>query len=129
MTEVPSTMEIGIYEGRYYYEHDGIIYAIRLRNGEEIWHSASAHGAITGSDFGSDGTLYYCSFYGPDFGAIDKDGNELVEIESFYPEYYWASELRYGGDYVDVNMENSEFGDGTIIRVNLSDYSYAVVES
>ncbi len=128
-TEVPSTMEIGIHEGRYYYEHDGIIYAIRLRDGEEIWHSASSHGAITGSDFGTDGTLYYCSFYGPDFGAIDKDGNELAEIESFYPEYYWASELRYRGDYVDVNMGNSEFGDGTVIRVNLSDYSYSVVKS
>ena len=127
-TELPSTMEIGIHEGRYYYEHDGIIYAIRLRNGEEIWHSASAHGTITGSDFGPDGTLYYCSFYGPDFGAIDKEGNEIVEIERFFSEYYWANELCYRGNYVDVNMGNSEFGDGTIIRVNLSDYSYSVIK-
>lgn len=93
--EITANTEIGIYEDRYYYAHCGVIYAVRLRDGKEIWHSASSHGSMTGTDFGSDGTLYYCSFYGPDFGAIDKDGNELYEVERFYPGYYWAYEVHY----------------------------------
>lgn len=83
---------------------------------------------MTGTDFGPDGTLYYCSFYGPDFGAIDKDGNGLYEVESFYPGYYWAYEVHYEGDHVDVKMDGTPSGEETVIRVNLSDYSYSVVQ-
>lgn len=126
--EITANTEIGIYEDRYYYAHCGVIYAVRLRDGKEIWHSASSHGSMTGTDFGPDGTLYYCSFYGPDFGAIDKDGNELYEVESFYPGYYWAYEVHYEGDYVDVKMDGTPSGEETVIRVNLSDYSYSVVK-
>ena len=126
--EITANTEIGIYEDRYYYAHCGVIYAVRLRDGKEIWHSASSHGSMTGTDFGPDGTLYYCSFYGPDFGAIDKDGNELYEVESFYPGYYWAYEVHYEGDHVDVKMDGTPSGEETVIRVNLSDYSYSVVQ-
>ena len=89
--EITANTEIGIYEDRYYYAHCGVIYAVRLRDGKEIWHSASSHGSMTGTDFGPDGTLYYCSFYGPDFGAIDKDGNELYEVEQ--KQHLKANEL------------------------------------
>lgn len=49
--EITANTEIGIYEDRYYYAHCGVIYAVRLRDGKEIWHSASSHGSMTGTDF------------------------------------------------------------------------------
>ena len=59
---------------------------------------------------------------------IYKDGNELYEVESFYPGYYWAYEVHYEGDNVDVKMDGTPSGEETVIRVNLSDYSYSVVQ-
>mgnify|MGYP000405840800 CR=1 FL=1 len=53
---------------------------------------------------------------------------ELYEVESFYPGYYWAYEVHYEGDHVDVKMDGTPSGEETVIRVNLSDYSYSVVQ-
>ena len=52
----------------------------------------------------------------------------MYEVESFYPGYYWAYEVHYEGDYVDVKMDGTPSGEETVIRVNLSDYSYSVVQ-
>ena len=52
----------------------------------------------------------------------------MYEVESFYPGYYWAYEVHYEGDHVDVKMDGTPSGEETVIRVNLSDYSYSVVK-
>ena len=120
--------EIGIYNDRYYYEVGDTIYAIQIKDGNEIWKSEE-HGTISGKVIGKDGTMYICSAWQPDFEAIDKNGETLVQINSFYSAFDWASDLKYEDDSIEVNMGNCKFGEGVMVKVNLSDYSYSLDEN
>lgn len=48
----------------------------------------------------------------------------MKTLERVYKNYYFI--IR--GDYVDVKMDGTPSGEETVIRVNLSDYSYSVVQ-
>jgi hypothetical protein len=124
-TELLDSNDLGIHNNIYYLEFSGIVYAFRLRDGKLLWKT-DIGGVISGYDFKEDGTLYCCGYYGPDFCALDSEGNILYEINNFYEDYYWAYNLEYKQNKIVVTMEGTPSGEAAYIIVDLSDYSYSI---
>lgn len=124
-TDLGSVSEIGISNGVYYYAEDGAIVALNVADGTELWRNNDFGGSATEFVFGDDGTLYLCSYYdGPNFFAVDENGNTLAKIDSFDSNFYWPYELKYVGDTVEVTMEGTPYDYEITFYVKLDDYSY-----
>ena len=108
--------EIGAYslKQRYYYVDDGDVVALNLQTGSELWRYAGFDGAPAGKDatyIDAAGTVYLCGFFGPDFFAIDADGNMLDFIPQLHPDYYWAHKLIPGDGVMTVCLSGGPEGD------------------
>lgn len=126
-TELSAANEIGIHKDRYYYEANGIIYAVKLSNGKEIW-SKDFDASISASDFDENDNLYCCGYYGPYLLVFDKDGNLLNKIDDFGSDgYILPYEIKYLNDHLEIKMEADAEGtrQGTV-RVSLPDYDYTL---
>lgn len=123
--------EIAIRDGRYYFVEDGTIIALNISDGTVIWKNDSFSGGSPSFTFGDDGTLYICGYYGPDFLAVDKDGNTLKRIDSFDSDYFWPYQIDYLGNRIAITFEGCT--DWTVSQtkfcVNLDDFSYYKEES
>lgn len=118
--------EIGVRDDCYYFVEDGAIMAMNLSDGTVKWKNDSFAGSGTGFAFGDDGSLYICGYYGPDFFAVDKDGNTINKIENFDSNYFWPHKIEYFGDQARVTLGGSIDGqeDQIIFCVNLDDFTY-----
>ena len=119
--------DIGIFNEKYYFLEEGNIIALNLLDGSKIWENSEFGGDGVAFDFGKDGELYICGFHGPEFFAVDADGNTLANIVSFIPEYWWPCKIEYLGKNVRVSMDGSDFGKAVDIEVDIEDYSYDIV--
>ena len=72
-TELDRVNDIGTFDGRYYLVEGGTVKAFDLGSGSVIWSNDEFTGCAYGSDFGEDGTLYVCGYYGPDLFVVDVD--------------------------------------------------------
>lgn len=120
--------EIGFYNDMYYYGECGTVVTLNREDGSVIWTNSDG-GALSGFDFGEDGTIYICGYFGPDFVAVDRYGNTLCCIEQFDQNYYWPYRVEYQGSTVFVTFEGYREGgspDG-VFMVNLNDFCYTQV--
>ncbi len=116
--------EIAANGDAYYYCEDGAIIALNLADGAERWRNSDFGGSASGFAFGEDGTLYVCGYFGPDFFAVDAEGNALARIDALNSDVYWPYEMRYLGDRVAITYEGSnDLGSDVVLCVRLSDYS------
>lgn len=118
--------EIGVRDDCYYFVEDGSVIAMNLSDGTVKWKNDSFVGSGTAFAFGDDGSLYICGYYGPDFFAVDKDGNTINRIENFDSNYFWSYKMEYLVDQVRVTLEGSDDwqDDQTVFCVNLDDFTY-----
>ena len=100
-TELDRVNEIGMREEVYYYAAGGTVTALDLQSGEVLWENEEFQGASLSYSFGSDGQLYLCGYYGPDFFAVDQ---------------------------AVVTVSEAASGEEAEITVNLSDYSFELPE-
>lgn len=123
--------EIAIRDGRYYFVEDGTIIALNISDGTVIWKNDSFSGGSPSFTFGDDGTLYICGYYGPDFLAVDKDGNTLKRIDSFDSDYFWPYQIDNLGNRIAITFEGCTdwIVSQTEFCVNLDDFSYYKEES
>lgn len=128
-TELNRVEEIGVFNDKYYYNESGTIIALDMVTGTVLWKNSDFGGASIHSIIGENGNIYICGYYGPDFYAIDTEGNSLCGIETFDEAYYWACSIRKKENMVEVVMEGGPEGysDGKLFCVNLEDYSYSKV--
>ena len=127
-TELDRVTELGTYEERYYYVEGGTVVALNLSDGSVIWENTEFDGASPEFDYGEDGTLYLCGYYGPDFFAVDSDGNTLKRIQTFDEDYYWACDIICEDDEVIVTLEGGLEETEVDVAVSLQDYSYRLIE-
>ena len=118
--ELDSVREIGIHNNRYYYETDGILYALKLVDGTTIWKSKVSV-AIIAKDFGENDTLYCCGYHGADLLVVDKDGKIQKTIKEFSKEYSSPYDIKYRGDHLEIKVESNE----GMVRVELPSYKYS----
>lgn len=118
--------EVGTNNGVYYYDEFGTIVALNLADGIELWRNSDFGGSAAAADFDDDGNIYICSYHGPDFFAVDENGNTLAKIVSFETDYFGAYEIEYLGDQVAVTLEWVPIASVSeaVFCVNLDDYSY-----
>lgn len=122
--------EIGVYDDRYYYCEDGTIKALLITDGSFLWENSDFGGAATAFIISDDGTIYISGYLGPDFFAVDKEGNTLAKIDSFDEQYYWPYEMYWSDDsHISVKMEASSSGssnEGYVFDVDITDYSFSM---
>lgn len=127
-TELEQISEIGIYGENYYFIEGGTVVSLRVEDGTVVWKNEDYRGNET--KFCFYGNIFYlCGYYGPDFYAVDIEGNTLNRIENFSPEYYWASDIQYTNDQVIVTMSGSEDGQGGIFAVDPETGSYELLKN
>ncbi len=128
-TELDRVEEIGIFDNKYYYNESGMIVSLDMAAGTVLWKNSDFSGASVHSIIDENGNIYICGYYGPDFYAVDTEGNSLCRIETFDEAYYWACSIRKKENTVEVTMEGGTEGysDERTFCVNLGDYSYAAV--
>lgn len=120
--------EIGISGDRYYLVENGSVICIELQTGNIIWQNSDFQGSVSDYIFNDNGILFLCGYFGPDFYAIDGNGNTLAQIYEFDESYYWPYEITIEDDYAVVKMEGSSTGEMAEFEVNINDYTYAKIE-
>ena len=95
-----AVVSIGICNGLYYYTDGGVI-AVHLSDGSIAWENTDS-GAPSASAFDEDGTLYFCTYLGINFIAIDSNGKTLKIIEEFAPDSLWPDKIEIEGDKVKI---------------------------
>lgn len=103
-TELPQICEIGLKEDRFYFTESGTVVALDAQTGAVVWKNNDFGGAMISSAFGNN-AIYICGYYGPDFFAISYDGATLKRIDSFDPQYYWASKIELLPGSIVVYLE------------------------
>ena len=115
--------DIGIWHDQYLYVERGKVVALDLNTGAKKWEN---------SDFGGspsqycriikeNGNVYLSGSLGPDFYAIDCNGNTLGRVEKIDPDYYWPVSLNVTDDTVYIRMSGSPDGTETEVSRKLSD--------
>ncbi len=114
MTQLPSVSDIGGNDGKYYIVEQGSILALDWDTGEILWKNDEFIGSPANQScaaFDEAGTLYICGYFGPDFFAVDKDGNTVKRIEALNSNYFWPFSLTLSGDWITVALDGGEEGD------------------
>lgn len=132
-TELVPFQAIGVFNGLFLYAGPGVT-ALDVMSGETVWQNGDFEGqsAVFGYLTG-DGPIYLAGYYGPDFYAVDLEGNTLCLIETLSDECWWPSGIRIDGQAGDegtayVAFEGSDDGEMREIGVSLKDYSMITEE-
>lgn len=107
--ELSRVSEIGRKDNVYYLIQDRSIVALDIQTGDMLWTNDDYGGAGTGIVMGEN-AIYLCGQYGPDFYAIDYDGETLARIEQFDSNYYWARKLEISDDQIMVYLYGGATG-------------------
>ncbi len=133
MAQLSRVHEIGLTEDRYYFCEDGAVVALNPNTGELLWKNSDFGGSAMNDAarlVSEDGTVYLCGYLGPDFFAVDAEGNTLCSIGSFDTDYYWPYALEKTGSELAITFEGGPEGyvDGKActVHVNLEDFSYTL---
>lgn len=97
-TELTLIQPIGVWQDRYYLNHNGTVVCLRLSDGETLWENGDFGGAsISGLIDERNGNVYLCGWYGPDFFACDSEGKTLSHFESATESCWWPSDMAWNG--------------------------------
>lgn len=94
LAQLNHTSEIGRWQDRYYFDGGDAVIAMNISDGHILWENGSGTG--TGpSVIGSTGNLYMTGYLGPDFVAVDSEGNTIKHVDriSSNNDYFWPCRL------------------------------------
>ncbi len=129
------TYEIGRTTDRYYFCENGAVVALNPNTGEVLWKNADFNGAPAQDQsclIDENGTVYLCGYLGPDFFAVDADGNTLGKTATFSQDYWWPYALEKQGDKMAITFEMGPEGAGEegsyVIHVDLNDFTWSAAQ-
>lgn len=130
VSQVDLVEEVLITQTQYIFCEDGALKSLDISTGEILWENREFEGYSAWGVEADNGNLYFCSYLGTSFFAVDKDGKTLYKMESFGPEYSWAHDIRMEGDKIAVPLglgpEELRGPDGFVMLVDPDDYSFAL---
>ena len=125
------TSEVGRTEDRYYFCENGTVVALDPQTGEVLWKNADFDGAPAQDQsclIEENGTVYLCGYLGPDFYAVDADGNTIFRTSTFSEDYWWPYALEKQGDKIAITFEMGPDGDsvdgGYVLYLDLNDFTW-----
>lgn len=124
--QLSNVENIGIRGNRYYFVERGTVKSLNLADGSLIWENSEFGGSCTDNAFafGDDGTIYLAGYFGPDFFAVDKNGNSIKKIATLNEDYMWPYDVKYLGDRLAISFEmGSDGGPGTVLYVDLKTFA------
>lgn len=133
VAQMSLTSEIGRTSDRYYFCENGTVVALDPNTGEVLWKNADFDGAPAQDQsclIDDDGTVYLCGYLGPDFYAVDADGNTIFRTSTFSEDYWWPYALEKQGDKIAITFEmgpgGSDTENGYDLYVDLNDFSWSL---
>ncbi len=122
-TELTSVDEIGQFGNLYIFNASGTITALDIKTGKVRWENDDFAGRSI-AFAADDNAIYLCGFYGPDFFAINYQGDTLVCLEQLDQSYFWASEIKLQGSQALVYLRGgtASYDDPMIFTVDLNTY-------
>ncbi|MDO5812386.1 MAG: hypothetical protein Q4Q31_04740 [Bacillota bacterium] len=126
-----SVGEIGIYKDTYYFNDYGTVTVLSLADGKVQWTNSDFGGMNEKETaaFDSQGTVYLGSYHGPEFIAIDRNGQTLKVIDYFSGSFYGISKFEVSGNKLYIDFEGCDdytMEDSCRIAMNLNDYTYTI---
>ena len=113
-TELKLIEEIGSWQDRYYFNNNGCLTAVRIADGKILWTDAGFGGASISSLIGGDGSIFVCGWYGPDFYAVNCEGQTLIKYLRVSEDYCWPGEMQWCSDReIEVLYHGSADGETT----------------
>lgn len=123
-TQLPKVSEIQQHGDRYYFCEDGQIVALESSTGKVLWRNCDFNGNYPIGDVDDNGILYLSGYEGPDFLAIDSDGNTMCRIDKLDPDFYWPVKIQSLGRYIELSFaSNTE----KQFYINSADYTYKCI--
>lgn len=126
------TSEIGRGPDRYYFCESGTVVALDPQTGEVLWKNSEFNGAPAQDRsclIDDDGTVYLCGYLGPDFFAVDADGNTLCKTSTFSEDYWWPYALEKQGEQMAITFEMGPDGAGVeggyVLYVDLNEFTWS----
>lgn len=126
--QLDTIAEIGMVGDRYVFCEYGAVVALDSATGSILWRNEEFIGGSPVFDIGSDGTVYLAGYLGPDFFAVDAQGNTIHRIEMMDMDYCWPISIRKVGDVVAVVFDmgpDYETYESFLFHVDLTDFSYS----
>lgn len=124
--QIDRTSEIGLWQQQYYYVEAGDVVALDAQTGAELWRNPDFDGSPASLEavyITDEGTVYLCGYFGPDFYAVNAQGQTLQQIPTLDINYYWAYKLTAQDGQVLVcfsaGPEGELFPEGHWIPVNV----------
>lgn len=117
--QLEQVSEVGLNNDAYYFVEKGALTALNLTDGSVRWKNEEFSGSCYAADFGDDGRIYLCGYYGPDLFIAEPTGETVTRIDSVSGDYMWAYEISYLGSQVAITYEQP----AATLYVNLNDYS------
>lgn len=107
-------VDVGQWEDRYYLIDGGNLVALCLSDGTLLWRNTDFSGSPAGEDamlIDTDGTVYLCGYFGPDFAAVSSQGVTLHLTDTLNSNYFWAYRLEKDGNTVTIYFSGGLKGD------------------
>ncbi len=120
-TQLPKVSEILQHGDRYYFCEDGQIVALDISSGKVLWRNVDFGGACPIGEVDNNGILYLSGYEGPDFYAIDGDGNTLCRIDKLDPDFYWPMELKTFDRFVELTFASNT---DQLFRIDTTDGTF-----
>lgn len=97
-TELTLIEEIGAWKDRWIFNNKGTVTCLSLADGETLWTNEGFNGASISSLIDeSNGNVYLCGWYGPDFYALDAEGRTIANYRTAADGFYWPSDMAWNG--------------------------------
>lgn len=125
-TQLPKVSEIQQHGDRYYFCEDGQIVALEISTGEVLWRNCDFNGTYPIGDVDDNGVLYLSGYDGPDFYAIDSDGNTLCRIDKLDPDFYWPMEIKAFDHFVELAFASNT---DQLFCIDTTDYTFECIRA
>lgn len=133
VSQVDLVEEVLSTQTQYIFCENGSLTALDVSTGEVLWENKEFEGFSAWGVEANNGNLYFCSYLGTSFFAVDRGGNTLHKIKSFGTEYAWAHHIWMEGDKIAVHLElgpdELRGPEGFVMLVDPADYSFELQQN
>lgn len=111
-SETARIFPIGRFEGTYYYNEDGTVVALDVITGDILWQNPEFQGVCDANTvlFDDYGYLYLCGANGPDFMAIDPQGNTVRRIDVLSTDHNGPLRIQQEGQQLVIYLSKGPDG-------------------
>lgn len=127
VAELEGIYSIGVLNEKFIYVDAGTIVALALEDGVEIWKNSDFEGSGC-YVVDEAGRIYMSGYYGPDFFAINENGETLCKIEKLDINCYYPFQIEIVDGKVLLTYEEDGAGSNAAYQIDMTTFEYERVQ-